>query len=90
MSEEQKTHPEHKYSVTFVSKVGTMTSHNIYFREREREKEREREREKREREKKREERERERERESGTILVVIKTVLHMCFDSHWLLKMRQH
>ena len=23
MSEEKKTHPEHKYSVTFVSKVGT-------------------------------------------------------------------
>ena len=25
MSEEKKTHPEHKYSVTFVSKVGTKT-----------------------------------------------------------------
>ena len=24
MSEEKKTHPEHKYSVTFVSKVGTI------------------------------------------------------------------
>ena len=23
LSEEKKTHPEHKYSVTFVSKVGT-------------------------------------------------------------------
>ena len=25
LSEEKKTHPEHKYSVTFVSKVGTIT-----------------------------------------------------------------
>ena len=25
MSEEKKTHPEHKYSVTFVSKVGTIS-----------------------------------------------------------------
>ena len=29
MSEEKKTHPEHKYSVTFVSKVGTITQINI-------------------------------------------------------------
>ena len=27
MSEEKKTHPEHKYSVTFVSKVGTIISY---------------------------------------------------------------
>ena len=26
MSEEKKTHPEHKYSVTFVSKVGTINN----------------------------------------------------------------
>ena len=26
MSDEKKTHPEHKYSVTFVSKVGTKKS----------------------------------------------------------------
>ena len=25
LSEGKKTHPEHKYSVTFVSKVGTIT-----------------------------------------------------------------
>ena len=25
LSEEKKTHPEHKYSVTFVSKVGTIS-----------------------------------------------------------------
>ena len=30
MSEEKKTHPEHKYSVTFVSKVGTIRK-LIYF-----------------------------------------------------------
>ena len=29
MSEEKKTHPEHKYSVTFISKVGTIMKSQI-------------------------------------------------------------
>ena len=31
LSEEKKTHPEHKYSVTFVSKVGTKSVFFIVF-----------------------------------------------------------
>ena len=31
MSEEKKTHPEHKYSVTFVSKVGTIKQNEKLF-----------------------------------------------------------
>ena len=33
LSEEKKTHPEHKYSVTFVSKVGTKTKKEIFSRQ---------------------------------------------------------
>ena len=29
LSEEKKNHPDHKYSVTFVSKVGTITKRNL-------------------------------------------------------------
>ena len=31
LSEEKKTHPEHKYSVIFVSKVGTIIDYNGFL-----------------------------------------------------------